>query len=222
MSARDYLRATLRFWYVVVLGAALSVGALYLIRAQEPVYWTQFDVVLVDPPGRDGASVMDHPVYGLEPLTGVVATRFNHGRSPHPTGDVSASMIGQGRLDGVEVRVPNLGTQWRTNFSANYLDVQVAGATPEAVSAAAVEASAELSRLLESEQASLGVPVRLRATAVPSSDDPRVVPVTGSRTRAAAATALVGASLTGMVVYWLEVWRRRRVEALTLPAGTYP
>lgn len=209
MTARDVIAAMLRLWYVVGLGVVLTVAALYVTARQPPVYWTQFNVVLLGPPGTEDTSVLDDPIYGLEPLTGVLATKMNEGRPPHPTGDVDATMVGQGRVVGVEVRVPNLGTQWRTIYSANYLDVQVAGPTPDAVSTAATGATEELASMLEIEQENLGIPPELRAQAVPSSAEPVIYPVAGSRSRAAAATALSGAAITLAIVHWLEAWRRR-------------
>ena len=122
-------------------------------------------------------------------------------------------MVGMGARDGVQVRVPNLGTQWRPLFSANYLDVQVAGATPDEVHALAEETSARVEKVLKQRQDELGVPANLRAHAVPSSDDPIVYPMAGSRSRALGATGLTGIALTAVVVFWLERWRPRRSPA---------
>jgi hypothetical protein len=109
--------------------------------------------------------------------------------------------------------VPNLGTQWRPLFSANYLDVQVAGATPEEVHALAEETSARVEAVLKQRQDELGVPANLRAHAVPSSDDPIVYPMAGSRSRALGATGLAGIALTAVAVFWWERWRPRRSPA---------
>ena len=54
---------------------------------------------------------------------------------------------------------------------------------------------------------------RLRAHAVPSSADPIVYPVAGSRSRALGATGLTGIALTAVLVFWLERWRPRRRPA---------
>ncbi len=204
MTARDLLVAALRRWYVVLLGGVLTVGALYVVTKQAPVYWTQYNVLLVGPSGAQQTTILDDPVYGLQPLVGVLATDFNDGEPPLLTGDVAATIVGEGYREGVQVRTPNLGTQWRPLFPANYLDVQVAGSSPETVSATARATSLRISVLLEELQDEMNAPLNLRARAVPSSKDPTVYAVTGSRSRALAATGLSGMAITLAVLLALE------------------
>ena len=213
MTAGDFLAAALRRWYVVVLGAVLTVGVFAVVQRQAPVFFTQYNIVLVGPSGTEHSNVLENPRYGLQPLVGVISTDMNDGHPPLLTGDVDATMVGMGARDGVQVRVPNLGTQWRPLFSANYLDVQVAARTPEDVQAKAEQTSARIATLLEQRQDELGVPANLRALAVPSSEDPIVYPMAGSRSRALGATGLTGIALTAVVVFWLERWRPRRRPA---------
>jgi hypothetical protein len=213
LTAREFLAAALRFWYVVVLGAVLTLGAFAVVQRQAPVFFTQYNIVVVGPSGTEHNSVLENPRYGLQPLVGVISTDLNEGHPPLLTGDVDATMVGMGARDGVQVRVPNLGTQWRPLFSANYLDVQVAARTPEEVDALAQQTSARVAELLEQRQDELGVPANLRAQAVPSSDDPIVYPMSGSRSRALGATGLTGVAITAAVVFWLERRRLRRHPA---------
>lgn len=219
MTARDLIASMLRQWYVMAVGAALTVAALYVVVQQSPVYWTQYNIVLVSPADERESNVLDDPRYRLQPLAGVIATQFNDGHPPLLTGDVDATMVGQGRLDGVQIRVPNLGSQWLPIFSANYLDVQVAGDSARAVSTAADGATRDVAALLEARQDELEVPDELRARSVASSAEPTVYPVGGSRSRALAATALAGASITVMAGYWLDRWRQRRqpTKSISLP-----
>jgi len=214
MTARDFLAAALRRWYVVVLGAVVTVGVLAVVQRQAPVFFTQYNIVVVGPSGTtEDSNVLENPRYGLQPLVGVISTDLNDGHPPLLTGDVDATMVGMGAREGVQVRVPNLGTQWRPLFSANYLDVQVAARTPEQVQAKAEETSARVEQLLEQRQDELGVPANLRARAVPSSEDPIVYPMAGSRSRALAGTGLTGMAVTAVLVFWLERWRPRRRPA---------
>jgi hypothetical protein len=217
MTARDLIAAALRRWYVVLLGAVLTVGALYVVTKQAPVYWTQYNILLVGPSGAQKTTVLDDPVYGLQPLVGVLATDFNDGAPPLLTGDVAATIVGEGYREGVQVRTPNLGTQWRPLFPANYLDVQVAASSPEEVLATARATSLRVSVLLEELQDEMGAPLNLRARAVPSSKYPTVIPVSGSRSRALAATGLSGMAVTLAVLLALE---RRRPSRRPAPAPT--
>lgn len=219
MTARELFAAALRRWYVVLLGGVLTLGALYVVTQQAPVYWTQYNVLLVGPSGAQKTTVLDDPVYGLQPLVGVIATDFNDGAPPLLTGDVAATIVGEGRREGVQVRVPNLGTQWRPLFPANYLDVQVAASSPEEVLATARATSLRISVLLEEIQDDMGAPLALRARAVPSSKYPTVIPISGSRSRALAATGLSGMAVTLAVLLMLER-RRPRARPRTAPAAT--
>lgn len=217
MTARDLIAAALRRWYVVLLGAVLTVGALYVVTRQTPVYWTQYNILLVGPSGAQKTTVLDDPVYGLQPLVGVLATDFNDGAPPLLTGDVAATIVGEGVREGVQVRVPNLGTQWRPLFPANYLDVQVADSSPDKVLATARATSLRVSVLLEEIQDDMGAPLNLRARAVPSSKTPTVIAVTGSRSRALAATGMSGMAITLAALLLLER-RRPRARPSAAPA----
>ena len=117
------------------------------------------------------------------------------------------------------MRVPNLGTQWRPLFPANYLDVQVAASSPEEVLATARATSLRISLLLEQIQDDMGAPLALRARAVPSSKYPTVIPISGSRSRALAATGLSGMAVTLAVLLMLER-RRPKARPRTAPAVT--
>ncbi|WP_416954178.1 hypothetical protein ACNKF0_17725 [Nocardioides sp. T5] len=213
MTARDLLAAALRRWYVVVLGAALTVGAFAVVQRQAPVFFTQYNIVLVGPQGVRDGSLLDNPLYGLQPMAGVVANDINAGHGPLLTGDVAATIVGMGQRDGVQVRVPNLGTQWRPAFPAHHLDVQVAGPDAKTVQDAARETVNRVEQVLAERQDERAVHPQLRVHAVPSSADPIVYPVAGSRSRALGATGLTGIALTAVAVFWLERRRPRRRAA---------
>ena len=57
MTSRDFLAAALRRWYVVVLGAVLTLAAFALVQRQAPVFFTQFNIVLVGPSGTEVDSI---------------------------------------------------------------------------------------------------------------------------------------------------------------------
>ena len=69
MTARDFLAAALRRWYVVVLGAALTVGVFAVVQRQAPVFFTQYNIVVIGPSGTEhDNNVLENPRYGLQPL----------------------------------------------------------------------------------------------------------------------------------------------------------
>ena len=217
MTSRDLVVAALRWWYVMVLGAVVSLGFVYVSTHQPTVYWTQFNVLLLGPRNPEFPNYLEDPRYTLYPMVGLVVDDVNDGRAPMETASTETNMVGQGIDDGVQVRVPNLGTQWRRDLSANYLDVQVAASTPEEVSARAEATVDRVAEVLLERQDEIGIVPGMRVRSVAATDDPTIYAVGGSRMRAAGASGLSGAAITVVLVYWLERRRvRRRARAATV------
>lgn len=215
MTSSDLLGVVLRRWYVMLVGAALSVALLYGGTHQPAVYWTQFNVLLLQPIGTDHVNYLSNPRYSLYPLAGVVVRDFNAGNTQPLLASPDTTLVGQGMRKGVQVRLPNEGSQWQPVFQANYLDAQVVDATPDAVLSETKTLMEQVSRLLEERQDAAGIVPGLQVTAIASTADPVVYQVSGSRIRAAAAIALSGAAGTTFLVVLFDRWllRRRRTAS---------
>ena len=211
MTSRELLRGAVRRWYVMLVGAAVSLGFVYVATHQPTVYWTQFNVLLLGPTIPEFPNYLEDPRYTLHPIAGVVADDVSGGKPAMVTASTETNMVGQGITSGVQVRVPNLGTQWRRNPTANHLDVQVAASTPEEVIQRADETLREVASALQRLQADLGVVPGMRVTSVAATSDPPIYAVAGSRLRAAAASGMSGAAVTLALVYWLERRRLRKI-----------
>ncbi len=211
MTSRDLLNAALRRWYVMVVGAVVSLACVYVSTQQPVVYWTQFNVLLIGPTNPDFPNYLEDARYTLHPIVGLVVSDINDGRPMMVTASTDTNMVGQGMTSGVQVRVPNLGTQWRLNPTANYIDVQVAASTPEELLRRADATLDEVAAALDARQDELGIMPGMRVTSVATTDDPTIYTVSGSRIRAAAASGMSGAAVTLVLVYWLE--RRRSTRS---------
>jgi hypothetical protein len=219
MTKSELLRLVLRRWYLMVLGAAVSVGVLFLATHQPGVYWTQFNVVLLPPENADHPNYLENPRYRLQPMVGVVVNDINKSERPLLTASSDTTLVGMGVRRGVQLRVPNQGNQWQPVFDANHVDVQIADDTPEAVSRRAKQVVRQISAALDVRQDELGIVPTMRISALANTDDPTIYYVAGSRMRAAAGTAVAGAVGTTILVYWLERWRLwRRHRATAVPA----
>lgn len=212
LSASDLVKLLLRRWYVVVLGAVLSVGALSVTTGQPGVYYTQFNLVLLAPTEQYYPNKMEDPRHALAPLAGVIATDWNDTHPPLFTASGDTTLFGEGLRQGVQVRVPNQGSQWEPAYLTPNISVQVVDSAPETVAANAARITSELNTLLLSRQEAMGVRPTMRVTMLAAPEVPSVDYISGSRTRAALATGVVGAILTVIAVYWLErlLIRRRR------------
>jgi hypothetical protein len=207
MTAGEFIRLVLQRWYLVLLGAAISVGALYLITHRPGIYWTEFNVVILAP-----ADKISHPNKledahdQLAPMAGLLVADWNGIDRPLLTSSSETTLFGEGKRQGIQVRVPNEGSQWAPRYFSPNIDVQVVDSNPETVAREARRVGAELNALLQKRQDALGIQPPMRMTIMVSPADPTIEYVSGSRIRAALATGLVGASITMIGLYWTERW----------------
>ncbi|WP_344243729.1 hypothetical protein [Microlunatus panaciterrae] len=208
---RELIRLLFRRWYFVLLGAALTMTALYQATHQPGVYATQFNVVLLAPNEQYYPNKLEDPHHALAPLAGVLASDWNGTNTPLFTASGDTTLFGEGRRRGVQVRVPNQGTQWQPQYFTPSINVQVVDSAPEAVELTAHQVATELSSLLRQRQDAAGVRPSMRVTTLASPAEPSVAYISGSRARAAMATGLAGAALTIIAICWFErllVWGR--------------
>ena len=204
MTLRELIVSALRRWPVLLLGAVLTLAALYLVVQQPGIYWTRFDVVVLAPVGREYRNNLEEPDYQLAPMAGLVARDWNGTDDPLLTSSTDVSLHGMGERDGVQVKIPNQGTQWRPLYFAPNIEVQVVASTPEEVAARADRVRGELDALLQARQDTLLVDPTSRMTSIASPAEPTITHVTGSRSRAGLATGLAGLALTIVAASWLD------------------
>ncbi|WP_426241936.1 hypothetical protein [Nocardioides sp. LHG3406-4] len=213
MTARDLASLLLRRWYLMALGAAVSVGALVVSVQQPPIFWTQFEVVVLPPVESSNPNNLQDASYGMTPMAGLLVTELNDGRQPRQFGSSSTTLYGEGQREGYRVRLRNIGTQWQPVYDAPVIDVQVVDSDPDTVTGTARRLTDELGEILRGRQVDLGVRPESRMTLRASPADPVIYQVGGSRTRAALSIALLGASSTTILVVFLDRWLARRRRA---------
>ena len=218
MTSRELLSLVLRRWYIVLLGAAITVGAVYQVVHRPGVYWSQIDVVVLGPVDKYYPNNLASPDFALIPMAGVLVSDWNGVDRPLLTASDKTTLFGEGERKGIQVRMPNRGSQWDPLYRSSSIDVQVVDSNPDTVAQEARRVSAELDKLLQRRQDAMGVPRELRMTTMVSPTNPTIRYVSGSRTRAALAAGAVGAALTTIAVYWSErwlIWRRSRRARLS-------
>jgi len=216
LTARGLISLALKRWYLMALGAMLSVGALYLTTHQPGVYYTQFDVVLLAPIETYYQNKIEDPRYAMAPMAGVLATEWSHTQTPLFTASGDTTLFGEGQRQGIQVRVSNQGTQWQPAYYSPNINVQIVDISAQAVEVDARRVTAELEALLVTRQDWAGVRPSMRMTTITSPTVPNIDYIAGKRTRAALASGLVGATTTTVAVYWIDrlmVWRRSQRKA---------
>ena len=214
MTSGELLSLVLRRWYLVLLGVAITVGALYLVINRPGVYWTQVAVVVQGPVDKYYPNNFEDPDEVLIPMAAVLAADWNGVERPLLTASgETTTLFGEGQRKGIQVRVPNEGSQWVPLFYSPSIDVQVVDSNPDMVAQEARRVTAELDEMLQRRQDAVGVKREFRMTTMVSPSDPTIEYISGSRTRAALAAGVVGMALTTIAVYWTDrwlIWKRSR------------
>jgi len=214
MTSRDFLRVVLRRWYVMLAGALLSLGVLVVFaHNHRPLYWTEFEMVVLPPVERLNANNLKDPTYDLTSMASLLVVEANDGIQPQQTATTTL-LVGEGIHRGTSVRLHNYGSQWQTYFTRPVIDVQVVDASPDVVRTRAAALQGRLTRLLRDRQQTMGVLPASRMTITSSPRTPVVTESIRSLSRAALAIALLGAGTTSAVVVYLDrfLLRRRRAS----------
>jgi hypothetical protein len=206
LTTGGLLQLVLRRWYLMLVGAVLSLAALYLVTHQPGIYWTQVNVVLLPPPEEYYPNRLEDPAYALAPMAGLIVADWNGNNRPMITASGDTPVFGEGLRQGAQVRLPNRGSQWQPNYASPIIDVQVVGHDADSVIQQTHQIGTELEELLQQRQDAVGVSRTMRMTTIMSSADPTVYHIWGSSVRAGAATGLAGAGLTTVAVYWIDRW----------------
>jgi hypothetical protein len=194
----------------MLLGVAVSVGALYVTMHRPGIYWTQFNVVVLAPVGKSYPNNLENPPGALVSMAGLLAADWNGLDRPLLTASGETTLFGEGQRQGVQVRVPNEGSQWQPLYFSPSIDIQIVDSDPEKVAQETRRVSAELKQLLAERQDTMLIQPAQRMTTIVSPANPTINYISGSRSRAALAAALVGATSTAIAVYWTELWLIRK------------
>lgn len=213
MTAGELLRITLRRWYVMVLGLALTVWASSVLAAVDRSYWVEVQLVFIQPGGASVSSVSDHIVPSLISFAGIVQRRVTQTGSPEELPSSVATLYGSGVRDGYSITLPNTGTQWAASYSRPILVVQAVGHSPEAVRETLNRVLTEVDATAGELQNAKGVPPESHVFIDRSPATPEIIDVGGTkigRVKGLTALAGVGLSLTAIIAVGFDRFLRKK------------
>jgi hypothetical protein len=184
MSIWDALQALVHRWYVVVGGVVVAVMASYVALGAEGVYWTHAEVTFLAPTSAIFPNALRTTSSDLIITAGVVAKRVNGNEPWNQMADPAATIVGQGILEGSQVKLPDVGGQWARVYSRQVLDIQVSGPTAQDVSERRTELISRVEAELAVLQSDVAETDRITTTVVPA--EPSIYYMHGSRVRALA------------------------------------
>jgi hypothetical protein len=198
-----------RRWYIVALGVVLTSATVAYVSVSPGVYWARSQVVLLGPPVPARPNKLNSGSGSLIATAGLIEREVNFGRTRMPATSNDVALVDLGVYDGEQVRLPNNGGQWASNFDEPVLDVQASGPSAAIVRRRIDSLIAEISTILERRQDDAGVTRANKITLAISPQQVQVNYATGDRRRAASVLVLLGMSLTTAAVLVLEARRDR-------------
>lgn len=189
-----------RWWVVVLLGILATVAGTHAAVTAPGVYYEEATVVFIAPRLPGSPMAFHLGVSSLVSTAGLV----NRQVDPESGGPLAlspqATIVDMGIRDGVWVRLPNDGGQWRTNFNREELDVQVVGENPEEVRSRMASTLERIRTALREGQLAAGAP---EDQLIEMTVTPHAQPILyrqGSSPRAGVAALTLGFGLTLAVV----------------------
>jgi hypothetical protein len=216
MTSRGMIALLARRWYLLLLGAALTMAGTYVTIQRPGVYWTGYNVVVLAPTEKYYDNQLVDAHHDMARVAGVFVREYN---GTHPgllTASSDTRLYGEGERSAVQVRMANQGSQWKPLYPVPVIDVEVVDSSPELVASRAQATLQQVDAIVRRYQDQAGVAPGWRIVALTSPTDPGISYHNGSRARAAAASGVLGVSLT-LVGIWsvdqLLARRRRRTPA---------
>ena len=118
MTIWDALPAILRRWYVLLGAVLIGLLASYVAVSADGAYWSHAEVTFLAPTSAINPNALRSTSSDLIIAAGVVAKRVNGNQTWNQMADPAATIVGQGILDGSQVKLPDHGGQWSTRVPA--------------------------------------------------------------------------------------------------------
>jgi hypothetical protein len=213
MTFWELIRAFVRFWPVVLIGAICTCVVAAGVLADKGVAFTRTELVFLAPTSPLYPNALRTQSDDIIITAGAVARRISGPGQVTKYSSPEVSLVGLGIRDGWSIRLPDTGGQWATNFATQRLILDIVAPTREAVAARQTELIARVTDELDAMQREQGVDEAAMITVIPAPVSTMVYQIGGSRPRALGMTAVLGVAITGAVIVVLERRRRRRAAA---------
>ncbi len=222
MSPRAFVVSARRRWYVVGVGAVLTLTALVLAHGTPGVYWSRMTLAILAPASVErshNALASPNPVS----MAALVVMDVNRAPLTLRAGSSDARLYGLGVREGTWVRLRSTGTQWVQTANQPFVDIEAVGPTPEAVQRRLDTAARAVRRSAVVVEDDLRVRPANRAILLQS---PRLAPavtwVPPSRSRALLGIVALGLALTGAAVHLVDRVLAPRLSRLPRPSTSRP
>lgn len=210
MTIVDIFRISLRRWYVVLVGLALTGLLVMHIQTKPGVFWARTSVVLLAPKSATNPNAITITSGALVQTAGVVARLVNNRSDGLLPSSPDVTLADQGVPDGSVVYQPNIGGQWVSNYVSAEIIVDVTAPDPALVVARTDRLVAKIQHTLRAIQDEQDVDTLNQISSRRSVAPPQVIYDVGQPRRAEAVALLLGVALTLSVAVTFDSWLARR------------
>lgn len=184
-------------------GVAVSVLAATWVGMAPGLYVGKAEVVVHPPPTATVTNPLATPNQEAVRFAALVTEYVTNGEERPRVTNQNLTLADQGMRHDTTISLVNLGGQWANDFSRPFIRVEAVDTSPEAAAARLTAGVEQVTRTLERLQDEAHVPAATRATAEVVPAAPQVRYQATHRTRAMAATLLLGLALTGLICGWI-------------------
>jgi hypothetical protein len=220
MTFWELIRAFLRYWPVVLVGAICTAAAGLAAISDDGVYFTRTELLFLAPTSSLYPNALRTQSEDIIITAGIVAKRIVGPDQVTKFASPDVTLVGEGVRDGWSLRLPDTGGQWASNFATQRLLLDIVGPTRERVEEQQQALIDRVSDELRALQEASGVPEVAQVTAIAAPESTVIYHVGGSKVRALGVTAVLGVGATTAVVIVLERRRRARTYASAVSASS--
>lgn len=212
MSFRHLLRALVRRWPILLVGALCTAAVGFVAVRADGVYWSRTNLVFLAPSSKMYPNSLKTRSEDLIITAGLVAKRVNGPAAVEKYSSTDATIIGIPDTGSpFWLRLPDTGGQWSPNFADQFLILEVVGDSPEEVQQIQDDVVARARFELNAMQREQFVDPVNDITFTVAPEPPVIYHVRGNRVRALGMTAALGGGITLATVVALEYRSRRNM-----------
>lgn len=220
MTLWELVRALIRNWPIVLIGAVLTAGTGFAAANADGSYFTRTELVFLAPTSTLYPNALRTQSEDIIITAGLVAKQVTGPEKVTKYASPDVTLVGLGVREGWSLRLPDTGGQWATNFATQRLFLDIVGPSEEWVREQQGLLIDEVDHELYALQREWNVDQANDITMITAPESTTIYAVGVNKARALGMTALLGLGATIAAVVFREYLRRRKRPDGSTPART--
>lgn len=209
MTFWELIRALIRNWPIVLIGAVLTAGSGLVAASADASYFTRTELVFLAPTSSLYPNALRTQSEDIIITAGVVAKEISGPGKVTKFASPDVTLIGLGVRDGWSLRLPDTGGQWATNFATQRLFLDIVGPSESRVKEQQTMLIDRVQKDLAALQRKHDVDPANAITMITAPESTTIFHVGVNRARVLAMTTILGIGATVAAVVFRQFLRRR-------------